>query len=114
MVLVIGGLASGKRDFVKSEYGYSDGDISSDVYSSAPVLFDLQELISTDSDSERIFPELLKKNVVICSDISCGIVPIDRLEREKREAVGRLCIRLASFAERVVRIQCGISQIIKG
>jgi adenosyl cobinamide kinase/adenosyl cobinamide phosphate guanylyltransferase len=114
MVLVIGGLASGKRDFVKSEYRYSDDDISSDVFSAAPVLFDLQEIINTDSDSERFFPELLNKKVVICSDISCGIVPIDRAEREKREAVGRLCIRLASSAERVVRIQCGIPQIIKG
>ncbi len=114
MILVIGGLSSGKRDYVKSEYGYSADDISFDIFSDKPVLYDLQELIFTDADSERFFPELLKKKVVICSDISCGIVPVDRAEREKREAVGRLCIRLASAAERVVRIQCGIPQIIKG
>ena len=61
MVLVIGGLSSGKRDFVKNEYGYTESDISSDVFSATPVLFDLQELINTDSDSERFFPSCLKR-----------------------------------------------------
>lgn len=114
MVLVIGGLSSGKRGYVMREYGFSAGELSADCASSAPVLYDLQELISTDADSERLYPALLEKKVVICCDISCGIVPVDRAEREKREAVGRLCIRLAAAAERVVRVQCGIPQVIKG
>lgn len=114
MILVFGGFASGKRNYVKEELGYTDAEISSDVYDKAPVLYNLHELINTDADSERYLPELLKKEVIICNDISCGIVPLDRAEREKREAVGRLLIRLAAEAERVVRIQCGLPQLIKG
>jgi adenosyl cobinamide kinase/adenosyl cobinamide phosphate guanylyltransferase len=114
LILVIGGLASGKREYVKSEYGYSDADISSSTEENTPVLFDLQELISNDSDSEHLFPALLNKQVVICTDISSGIVPLDPVEREKREAVGRLCIRLAREATRVVRVHCGLPQILKG
>lgn len=114
MILVFGGLASGKRGYVKEEFGYTDTEISADIYDGVPVLYNLHELINTDADSERLFPELLKKKIVICNDISCGIVPMDRADREKREAVGRLLIRLAAKAERVVRIQCGLAQIIKG
>lgn len=114
MILVFGGLASGKREYIKNEFGYADTDISDDINSGAPVLYNLHELINTDADSERYFPVLLKKEVVICNDISCGIVPLDRAEREKREAVGRLLIRLAAQARRVVRVQCGLAQIIRG
>lgn len=114
MILVFGGLASGKREYVKDEFGYTDTDISDNIHGGAPVLYNLHELIYTDADSERYFPELLKKEVVICNDISCGIVPLDRAEREKREAVGRLLIRLAAEARRVVRVQCGLAQNIKG
>jgi adenosyl cobinamide kinase/adenosyl cobinamide phosphate guanylyltransferase len=114
MILVVGGLSSGKRNYVISEYGYTENDISSSLSGSAPVLYDLQELVNSDSDAERIFPELLNKRVVICTDIGCGIVPLEPAEREKREAVGRLCIRLAKEAERVVRVQCGIPQVLKG
>lgn len=111
---MVGGLSSGKRDYVKAEYSFSDSDISSVASDEKPVLYDLQEIINTDSDAERIFKALLQKRVVICTDISCGIVPLDPVERNKREAVGRLCIRLAKEAERVVRIQCGLPQILKG
>ncbi len=114
MVLVIGGLASGKREYVKAEYGCSDRDISSSPDESTPVLYDLQELVANDSDAENLFPALLKKQVVICTDISSGIVPLDPAEREKRDAVGRLCIRLAREATRVIRVHCGIPQILKG
>ena len=114
MILVFGGFASGKRAYVKEELGYTDSDISSNPYDKAPVLYNLQELINTEADSERYLPELLKKEVIICNDISCGIVPVDRAEREKREAVGRLLIRLAAEAEKVVRIQCGLPQVLKG
>jgi adenosyl cobinamide kinase/adenosyl cobinamide phosphate guanylyltransferase len=114
LVFVIGGLASGKRDYVKAEYGISDNGFSSSPFEDKPVLYDLQEIIKNDADAETFFPALSKKQIVICTDISCGIVPIDPAEREKREAVGRLCIRLAREATRVIKIECGIARILKG
>lgn len=114
MILVVGGLSSGKREYVKLEYGFLDSEISMSPRDNTPVLYDLQEIIACDADAEMLFAALLKKQVVICTDISSGIVPLDPTEREKREAVGRLCIRLAREATRVIRIQCGIPQILKG
>ena len=42
------------------------------------------------------------------------MVPIDPGERSWREAVGRLCCVLARRADRVERIFCGLSMVLKG
>ena len=57
---------------------------------------------------------LLVKEVVICSETGCGIVPLDKKERLAREATGRLMCALAAEADTVVRMICGIPQVIKG
>ena len=51
--------------------------------------------------------------IFICDEIGNGIVPMEKQEREYRERVGRLLIRLAGEAETVERIICGIGQKIK-
>ncbi len=54
------------------------------------------------------------QNLIIISDeIGNGIVPIDPFEREYREKTGRILIQLASKADEVVRVICGIGQKIK-
>lgn len=54
------------------------------------------------------------QNLIIISDeIGNGIVPIDPFEREYREKTGRTLIQLASIADEVVRVICGIGQKIK-
>ena len=52
--------------------------------------------------------------ILVTDEIGYGIVPMDPFEREYREAVGRLCCRLAGEAEAVVRLYCGIPSVIKG
>ena len=75
---------------------------------SVPVLYDLQDL-------DNVSPEdLLQKEVVICNEVGCGLVPVDPAERERRERTGRLCIELAKQADRVIRVVCGVGTIIKG
>ena len=51
--------------------------------------------------------------IFICDEIGNGIVPMDKQEREYRERVSRLLIRLAEEAETVERIICGMGQKIK-
>ncbi len=51
--------------------------------------------------------------IIICDEIGNGIVPIDPFEREYREKTGRILIQLASKADDVVRVICGIGQKIK-
>ena len=114
MILVIGGLASGKRDFIKTEYGYSDKDMADAVINECPVLFNLQDLVAARlADADTLLPDLLEKQIVICNEVGCGIVPIDKADRAAREATGRLCLALAQKAEKVVRVYCGIPTAIK-
>lgn len=112
--MIIGGFASGKRDYVKCEYGFTDSDISDDVLDDRPVLYNLQNLAKTPEAAVALIPALLKKAVVICNEVGCGIVPLSHEDRMARDATGRLCIALAAQAERVVRMQCGIPTVIKG
>jgi adenosyl cobinamide kinase/adenosyl cobinamide phosphate guanylyltransferase len=115
MILVIGGLAAGKREYVKKCYGYTDADISDAELDDKPVIYNLQNLVEVSPHtSMELLPALLEKEVVICNEVGCGIVPIEAATREAREATGRLCIELAAKAEKVVRVCCGIPVIIKG
>jgi len=56
--------------------------------------------------------QLLEK-IVICDDLSSGVVPIDRETRLWREQVGRCSVLLAREAARVVRIFCGLATDLK-
>lgn len=51
--------------------------------------------------------------VVVMDEVGYGIVPIERAERDYREAVGRAGQLLAADAEAVYRVVCGIAQCIK-
>lgn len=108
MTLVIGGLGAGKRAYVMQTLGFHAEDFSRCVNDSCAVLYDLQDMQSPDFDA------LLQKQVVICNEVGCGVVPISAEARAKREETGRLCIRLAAAADCVVRVQCGIGTVIKG
>jgi adenosylcobinamide kinase/adenosylcobinamide-phosphate guanylyltransferase len=114
MILVIGAIASGKIEYVRS-LGYSDCDIANAVLDERPVLNNLQDMVFSDpTGSDALYEALVQKNVVICNEVGSGIIPAERAEREAREATGRLCNRLAQAAERVVRLVCGIPVVIKG
>ena len=51
--------------------------------------------------------------VLICGDISSGVVPMGAENRAWREMNGRLCAYLAAEAETVTRMFCGIAQRLK-
>ncbi len=53
------------------------------------------------------------RTIMISDEIGNGIVPIDAFEREYRERTGRILVELASQADEVVRVICGIGQKIK-
>ena len=113
MVLVIGGAGSGKFDYVKS-LGYSEEDISDGLIDDRSVVYHLQNIVFDDPDrAPELFDQLLTKQVVVCDEVGSGVIPFLARERQAREATGRLCIRLAERAERVVRLVCGIPTVIK-
>lgn len=114
MILVIGGHASGKRSYVREVLGYGEADFCHALEQPGPVLCDLQELVArAPGRAMDLLPGLLAREVVICDEVGCGIVPTDPGARLAREETGRLCIALARQAAKVVRLYCGIPTTIK-
>lgn len=113
MILVIGGASSGKLDYVKS-LGYLREDIADGALDERKVVYNLQNIVfRSPKDAPELLDALLSKDVVVCNEVGSGIIPLQRKDREAREATGRLCIRLAQSADRVVRLVCGIPMVIK-
>lgn len=102
MILIIGGAHSGKRDYARS-LGYSESEISQNVW----------ELLHAGENADSLLETLCEMPVVICDEVGSGIVPVDREDREAREACGRLCIELAKRANSVIRMVCGIATVLK-
>ena len=57
--------------------------------------------------------EKWQDKVLILTDVSQGIVPMDAELRAFREMNGRLMLYLASEAEEVIRVFCGIGKKVK-
>ena len=103
MILIVGGLGAGKRDFARRELGVREEELSPVLGPGTQVLYDLQAL-----DPLPDLEELMGLRAV-----GCGLVPIQAEERQRREAVGRLCCQLAERAEAVYRISCGLAIRLK-
>ena len=83
-------------------------EVAEAVGNSPSPLDDLQEKLRSLAD------RLSQKEVVIATETGCGVIPLDPRERRNREAAGRLSCLLAERAETVVRVCCGIPQVLKG
>lgn len=115
MILILGGLASGKRTFAEHVLGYSPAQMSDGVLNNLPLLYNLQNLVAADPEhAPDLLDALLKKEVVIVNEVGSGLIPMDPRERLVREATGRLTIRLAQKADTVIRMVAGLPQVIKG
>ncbi|MDR1262907.1 MAG: bifunctional adenosylcobinamide kinase/adenosylcobinamide-phosphate guanylyltransferase [Oscillospiraceae bacterium] len=118
MILVVGGAGAGKREYVRS-LGWDDSSIADGVMDDRPVIINLQDVVFSyhperSEAADALLEPLACKAVVVCDEIGGGIIPLERHDREARDACGRLCCRLAQRAEKVVRVVCGLPIIIKG
>lgn len=118
MTLIIGGRNAGKYSGL-IEQGYKATDFGADF--SFPILYKLndliKQLISKEISPLQFVQEQLisaKDIIIVCDEVGCGVVPISKFEREYREEVGRVCIAIASQADVVERVYCGIPTRIKG
>ena len=75
---------------------------------------DVERLVDGATDIEALAVELSKKDIVIASETGSGVIPTDEKQLVQREQAGRLAQRLAASADVVVRVICGIPQVIKG
>ncbi len=126
MILVIGGAYQGKLSFVKKEFNIYKDEIYYclddkdfiDFDKKAIYRFDLFvfAMIKKERDPVLYVKENIDKfrqKIVICEDISCGIVPVEYDMRVLREKVGKCLSIISKNSDRVVRLFCGIPMDLK-
>lgn len=128
MILVIGGAYQGKLDYAKETYGLTDDDVFTCKEESTAVGFDekvvdhferyVLALIKAGQVPEKAVGMQLRANrykgrIIICDDISQGVVPMDKTERAWREGVGRTMVRMGQQADKIIRVFCGIPVVLK-
>ena len=125
MILIIGGAYSGKLTFAKEQYSIGE-DALFDLENGLPPV-PCRALRHLESYTRRCaqegmpateaFAALLKlltpDAVVISREVGCGIVPMDAGERAFRELHGQVLSALAERADSVIRIFCGIPEVLK-
>ena len=126
MITIIGGAYQGKLEYATDRFGLADGDIyrcdegNSVMPEHKKIIYEIDKwilaLVKADidiADAMRRFIAANADTVVICTDISCGVVPIDSVQRKWREAMGRSMVALSHASNEVVRLFCGIPTRIK-
>ena len=125
MILIIGGSYQGKLEFAKSRFGLDDSDIFLCTEKTDALDFGKRCLAYVDryalnrvragaEPADAFKANAPRKDaIVISTDISSGVVPIDPVTRAWREACGRMNNAIAREADEVWRLFCGIPQQIK-
>ena len=108
MIVVTGPLFAGKREYIRQALGLSREEFAEKA------VWDVQDLAAKAPNLSTLAEELSQKEIVIATEIGGGVVPIDPAERAAREAAGRLACLLAGCADTVVRVYCGLPQVLKG
>lgn len=127
MDLIIGGYASGKLAYAKElykDYQVIDETNYRAIQVEEAVIINhlhlmIKDLFKEGYQVEEVhsfvmdYVQRCKNSVVICDEIGNGIVPMEKAERIYREETGRILVKLAKDAQRVVRITCGLEQVLK-
>jgi len=126
MVLIFGGAYQGKLDYALKEYRLTEKDVYHCDMETTVINFDKKVINSLErfvlacikedvSALECLEDNIdkLRDKIVICDDISQGVVPMDKTERIWREMTGRATTYLGQEAEEVIRVFCGIGTKIK-
>ena len=104
MIFVTGPLFAGKKETIRGLLGLSAEEFA------ACAVWDVQER-ALEAEPESLAEELSAWRVVIATEVGGGVDP---LERRKREAAGRLACELARRADTVIRVCCGLPELLKG
>lgn len=123
MIFVFGGEFSGKGRYVKDTFSVDDivdYDAPRERLKTAGAVRDfhllIRKIMLEGGDIKTEINRIIEDNpgiIIISNEIGYGVVPLDKADREYREAVGRAGCYLAKRAESVIRVVCGIGVIIK-
>ena len=118
MELIIGGTCQGKKEYAISYFGLKDSEIFTCSEDGEPDLTarcidHLERYLRkcAAEDKEPVSPDTFRRDaILICEDITCGIVPVNVLDRKWRELTGRYLQRIAGTGAEVTRVFCGFAQ----
>lgn len=134
MILITGGASQGKTAYIKKHYPKLDVlslTQKQDMSGIADRLADPKIPVSCVTHLHRLIRYMLSQGmdvdsyiwkmadahpdmIVTMDQVGSGIIPMEREERQYREAVGRAGCLLAQRSECVIWMVCGIANIIKG
>ena len=127
MELIIGGAYNSKLNFVLKYYNLKQKDFQNGAECSLDEAFDKKGIynlhllikrfiLSGIDDYNNIIEKILSSNIeiIICSEVGNGVVPVDKIDNKMREYVGRILSILSEKSVRVIRIYYGIPSVIKG
>lgn len=108
MIFVTGPMFSGKRAYLEKALNLAPEALAQRA------VFDAEALASGEEDLEALAARLASYDVVTANEVGCGVVPVDPGQRRDRERAGRLSCLLAREADVVIRVCCGLPQVLKG
>ncbi|MBU5482347.1 bifunctional adenosylcobinamide kinase/adenosylcobinamide-phosphate guanylyltransferase [Blautia sp. MSJ-19] len=124
MKMIIGGAFQGKSALAKKEYPKIDWVNGEEAdwaaVRKAQGILNFHAFIRREMKEGKDVRELAEwlidcnPEVILVSDeVGYGVVPMDAFDRAYREAVGRICTKLAAYSCEVTRVVCGIGTVIK-
>ena len=126
MILIFGGAYQGKLAYTLERFALTEEQVyrcneeNTAIPCDKKVIYEIDRwilaLVRADVDATEKVQQLIADNseaIVICNDISCGVVPVDDTLRKWREETGRALALLARESHEVVRLFCGIPTQIK-
>ncbi len=124
MILILGGRGQGKLSYALRTGEWTEQDVTDGAVCPLAEAFSrpvcnhfhllVQRLRQAGLDPVSWTAEHIKEDItILCDEIGQGIVPVARQDRDWREDVGRTCCLLAEKACCVIRICCGIPQVLK-
>ena len=119
MILIFGGVHQGKLDYAKERFGLDEIYNCQDTAMPVGKIiynFDQWVLALVRANTEVPIQKFIDANsnsIVICNDVSGGVVPIEEDLRKWREETGRAMAKLAQHSKEVIRLFCGIATHLK-
>lgn len=126
MKVIFGGAYQGKLEYALKEYDLTQQDVYECSEETLVINFDRKIIyglekfvwacVKEDIEAKECLQDnidKLKDSILICTDNSQGVVPMDKTERAWREATGRCMTYLATEADEVIRVFCGLADKVK-
>lgn len=108
MKLYIGGYGQGQKEYARSRN--PESDIFEDFH------LWIRGMLQAGRPAEELAEEFMDTHpdaVIVSDETGNGIVPLEPFEREYRERLGRILIRVAERSDSVERVICGLGQRLK-